>query len=319
MRTAMAGAALLALTPQVAQAATPAVAVQTVKMMATDCGSPIAAPIAANLNVTSPISMTAIAPSKAAQIIGGASALDAIRAQQAGAPASHPLLSSAPAKPFEPAAAPREANFSGCSLDASPFAVTGRIEFDRPAFASRKMEQPLYSATPRKDLVLGSRMVPIARTSFDAQWRRVGASRTNLSATLSRVGGVNGDRTDLVGSVNRWVNREIHHAEDVELFGQSDYWADAATTLRLGKGDCEDFALLKMELLAAAGVAREDMILTLARDLVRRRDHAVLLVKDGDGWLMLDNVGTAPLDASLDHGYRPVMSLGAKQSWLHGY
>ena len=72
-------------------------------------------------------------------------------------------------------------------------------------------------------------------------------------------------------------------------------------------------------MLAAAGVAREDMILTLARDLVRRRDHAVLLVKAGDGYLMLDNVGTAPLDASQDHGYRPVMSLGARQSWLHGY
>ena len=45
----------------------------------------------------------------------------------------------------------------------------------------------------------------------------------------------------------------------------------------------------------------------------------MLLVKDGDGWLMLDNVGSAPLDASQSHGYRPVMSLGAKQSWLHGY
>ena len=74
-----------------------------------------------------------------------------------------------------------------------------------------------------------------------------------------------------------------------------------------------------MELLAAAGVAREDMMLTLARDLIRRRDHAVLLVKTDHGMMMLDNVGDAPLDARSDHGYRPVMSLGAKQSWLHGY
>ncbi|MBX7542121.1 transglutaminase-like cysteine peptidase [Qipengyuania sphaerica] len=311
MRTALAGAVLCALAPQVAQAATPLVAVQTAEMLAGDCGSPVAAPLAAN----SPISIAVPAPSKSAQIIGGASALDAIRARQASAPSSHPLLSSAPAKPFEPAAAPLAGRSEACAISASPFAVAGPVGFAVP-----RSVQPLYAAaTPRRDLVLGSRMVPIARTSFDAQWNRVSAGRTNLSATLRRVGSDGRGRADIVASVNRWVNREIRHAEDIELYGKSDYWADAATTLRLGKGDCEDFALLKMELLAAAGVAREDMILTLARDLIRRRDHAVLLVKEGDGWLMLDNVGSAPLDASLAHGYRPVMSLGAKQSWLHGY
>lgn len=324
MRTAIAGAALLALVPQVAQAAIPAVAVQTAEMMAGDCGSSIAAPAAITDNApgnwaTAPISITARVPSKAAQIIGGASALDAIRAQQAGAPTSHPLFSSTPPKKFEPAAAPVPQRSAGCAIGASPFASVGPIDLGQPAFASRKAAQPFYAAAPRKDLVLGSRMVPIARTIFDAQWQRVGANRANLSATLVRVGGKDGQRSELVASVNRWVNREITHAEDIDLFGKSDYWADAATTLRLGKGDCEDFALLKMELLASAGVSRDDMVLTLARDLIRRRDHAVLLVKDGDGWLMLDNVGSAPLDASQSHGYRPVMSLGAKQSWLHGY
>ena len=319
MRTAIAGAALLALVPQVAQAAVPAVAVQTAEMMAGDCGSSIAAPAAITDSATAPISIAARVPSKAAQIIGGASALDAIRAQQAGAPASHPLFSSAPAKKFEPAAAPVAERNTACAIGASPFASAGVIDLGQSAFASRPVPRAYYAPAPRKDLVLGSRMVPIARTSFDAQWQRVGASRANLSATLLRVGGKDGQRSELVASVNRWVNREISHAEDIDLFGKSDYWADAATTLRLGKGDCEDFALLKMELLAAAGVSRDDMVLTLARDLIRRRDHAVLLVKDGDGWLMLDNVGSAPLDASQSHGYRPVMSLGAKQSWLHGY
>ena len=290
MRTAIAGAALLALVPQVAQAAVPAVAVQTAEMMVGDCSASIAAPAAITDNApgnwaTAPISIAARVPSKAAQIIGGTSALDAIRAQQAGAPASHPLFSSTPPKKFEPAAAPVPQRSAGCAIGASPFASVGPIDLGQPAFASRKVAQPFYAAGPRKDLVLGSRMVPITRTSFDAQWQRVGASQANLSATLLRVGGKDGQRSELVASVNRWVNREITHAEDLDLFGKSDYWADAATTLRLGKGDCEDFALLKMELLASAGVSRDDMVLTLARDLIRRRDHAVLLVKDGDGWL----------------------------------
>lgn len=320
MRGALAGAALFALAPQAAQAATPLVAVQTAEMMIGDCSAPMALPLAAN----APIDIAAPVQSKAAQIIGGSSALDAIRARQTGAPAAHPLLSASglspvASQPFEPAAAPMAGRSEGCALDASPFAGTGPLDFNSASFAVRPQPQPPLASASRKGLVLGSRMVPIARTSFDAQWQRVGASRVDLSGTLGRVGGSLADRGALVASVNRWVNHEIAHAEDIDLFGSSDYWADAATTLRLGRGDCEDFALLKMELLAAAGVAREDMILTLARDLIRRRDHAVLLVKNGDGWLMLDNVGSAPLDASLAHGYRPVMSLGAKQSWLHGY
>ena len=302
---------MLACVPQAGQAATPAIAVQAVEVMASDC----AAPVPAN----APISIGASAGSKSSQIIGGESALEAIRARQAGAPETHPLLSSAPRKPFEPAAAPVAGRNASCGIGTSPFTAVSGFDFAKSGFASARATPSPLTSGERRDLVLGSRMVPISRTSFDAQWRRVGAHRTNLSATLARVPGAGEARGELIASVNRWVNREIDHAEDIDLFGRSDYWADAATTLRLGRGDCEDFALLKLELLAAAGVAREDMILTLARDLVRRRDHAVLLVKAGDGYLMLDNVGTAPLDASQDHGYRPVMSLGARQSWLHGY
>lgn len=312
VRTALLGAALCTLAPQAAQAAAPLVAIQTVEMMASDCSAPLAA--------NAPITLAAPAPSKAAQILGGTSALDAIRAQQAGAPASHPLLSGSAPRPFEPAAAPALGRDQGCAIDASPFQNFQPIDLGRSGFALPAREAvPVAGATPRKDLVLGARMVPISRTSFDAQWQRVSSRHANLSSTLRRIGATGAGRAELAASVNRWVNREIAHAEDIDLYGRSDYWADAATTLRLRRGDCEDFALLKMELLASAGVSRDDMILTLARDLIRRRDHAVLLIRTEDGFLMLDNVGTEPLDASQNHGYRPVMSLGAKQSWLHGY
>ena len=284
-----------------------------------DCDAPLASGTM-TLAVTAPVSIFSSRPSKAAQILGGESALDTIRAQQAGAPISHPLFSGAAAKPFEPAAAPRTETGNSCGIATSPFAAAAPIDLGTSGFAMPARPEPAIAAAPRRDRVLGSRMVPIGRTSFDAQWQRVGNSRTNLSATLLRIAADTTDRAGLARAVNAWVNREIDHAEDIDLYGRSDYWADAATTLRLGRGDCEDFALLKMELLAAAGVAREDMMLTLARDLIRRRDHAVLMVRDGDGgWLMLDNVGTAPLDAAQDYGYRPVMSLGARQSWLHGY
>jgi hypothetical protein len=43
----------------------------------------------------------------------------------------------------------------------------------------------------------------------------------------------------------------------------------------------EDFAIAKMQILAAAGVPTRDMYLTLVRDLRRQEDHAVLVVRVG--------------------------------------
>lgn len=312
LRIALAGAANLAISPA-AQAAIPSAALvpAAIAVEAGNCSTSFAQP--------APTSIPAATPSKASQILGGTSALDAIRAQQA-APSTHPLLSGTPAK-FEPAAAPAPRETRGCSLAPQPFTFQPKLVAKPASFVAQRPAITLLA--PREasgdGVVLGSRMVPIGRTSFDAQWRRVSASRTNLAPTLSSIVVPQADRPDLIASVNAWVNRRIAHAEDTELYGRSDYWADAATTLRLGRGDCEDFALLKMELLAAGGVKREDMMLTLARDLIRRRDHAVLLVKTEDGYVMLDNVGTAPLDGAQSNGYRPVMSLGARQSFLHGY
>ena len=245
-----------------------------------------------------------LATSKAAQLVGGTSALDAVRARQAGAATDHPLLAKAGGKSFEPAAAPMPDAVFPCANETLAHARTvDLIAPDRDRIA-----------------VLGSRAVRIAHTGFDAQWARATENTPDLDVVPAALLAGNADRDARIFAVNSWVNREIAHAEDSEMFGRSDVWAGAATTLELGRGDCEDFAVLKLELLAASGIDREDMMLTLARDTIRRRDHALLMVRGEDGtWQMLDNVGTAPLDASLAYGYRPVMSLGASQSWLHGY
>lgn len=312
LRIALAGAATFALAPA-AQAAIPAAALvpAAISVEAVNCSQTFAP--------SARVSLSNGAPSKAVQILGGTSALDAIRAQQV-ALSSHPLLSTTHVK-FEPAAAPAPRETMTCALAPQTVKINPKLVTKQAAFLAQRPGFSIFAPrpAPRDGIVLGSRMVPIGRTSFDAQWNRVSAARSDLAPTLAAISRPNLSRSELIASVNSWVNRSIGHAEDRELFGRSDYWADAATTLRLGRGDCEDFALLKMELLAAAGIKREDMMLTLARDLVRRRDHAVLVVKTEEGFLMLDNVGNAPLDGSQSHGYRPVMSLGARQSFLHGY
>src|SRR3546814_2898490 len=90
--------------------------------------------------------------------------------------------------------------------------------------------------------------------SSDLEWRRV-SSRGLSGRDLGRaIGVVPQDRGALLARVNTWVNHEIAYRNDRQLFGTSDYWADAATTLARKTGDCEDFAILKMQMLAGAGV-----------------------------------------------------------------
>jgi predicted transglutaminase-like cysteine proteinase len=55
-----------------------------------------------------------------------------------------------------------------------------------------------------------------------------------------------------------------------------------------GKGDCEDYVLLKRRMLMQAGWPREALLITVVRD--KRGDgHAVLTVKTDKGDFILDN------------------------------
>lgn len=170
------------------------------------------------------------------------------------------------------------------------------------------------------DLFLGSKRIAVRRSPFDQQWARVSEARLGVgrSSPLFRVArskrGV-----DLLGAVNAWSNEKIRYVEDDKIYGRADYWANARTTLKRGAGDCEDIAIVKLQLLAALGVKRSDMFLTVARDLARNNDHAMLVVRmDGRNWL-LDNSTPVVLDARESHDYRPILSYSSEGSWLHGY
>lgn len=89
--------------------------------------------------------------------------------------------------------------------------------------------------------------------------------------------------------VNQLVNAAVAYASDYALHGQADKWSAPLATLRLGRGDCEDYAILKYRVLAAAGVPDSDMRIVLVRDTAVRIDHAVLAARSGDRWFILDN------------------------------
>jgi len=89
--------------------------------------------------------------------------------------------------------------------------------------------------------------------------------------------------------VNRAVNSAIRYISDYAQHGVVDRWTAPLATLAAGRGDCEDYAIAKYAILRASGVPEADLRLLLVRDRAVRQDHAVLAVRDGDRWLVLDN------------------------------
>jgi predicted transglutaminase-like cysteine proteinase len=122
-----------------------------------------------------------------------------------------------------------------------------------------------------------------------------------------------------IDAVNRFVNARIAFEEDSRQFGRTDVWQSAADTLRRGRGDCEDYAIAKLQLLRAAGLDERDLYLVIVKDLVRRSDHAVLAVESGGRLLVLDNGTDRVADSAELTDYRPIFTYSAGQRWTHGY
>ena len=88
----------------------------------------------------------------------------------------------------------------------------------------------------------------------------------------------------LLNDVNRSVNRSVTAITDLEHWGRPEHWDYPDD----GKGDCEDFSLLKRKMLFKAGVAIENLSLAVVRDTTDN-GHAVLLVRTDRGEFVLDN------------------------------
>lgn len=175
---------------------------------------------------------------------------------------------------------------------------------------------------PGQPDVFGSVALPVSRTALDQKWRQ--ATSATLASHSGPWSGVIGQSRRLsrlaqIRTVNAWVNARISYIEDVRQHGIADRWAPANQSLSRGRGDCEDYAIAKMQMLRALGVPADEMFLVVARDLVRRADHAVLAVAvDGD-LLILDNETDRVLSSSEVKDYRPVLTFNAVGSWTHGY
>lgn len=91
------------------------------------------------------------------------------------------------------------------------------------------------------------------------------------------------ERLSDLDEVNRSVNRAIKPMTDLELYGVSEYW-----TLPDTKGDCEDYALMKRQVLMQRGWPASALLMTVVRD-EKGDGHAVLTARTAQGDFVLDN------------------------------
>ena len=238
---------------------------------------------------------------KSDAILGGQpSALDLIRQQQSGVTAT-----------ASPAAGPAT-TLSHTTLPAPGACFVSIASVEMPS-------TPSVTATAAADTFLGSGRVGIRRTPFNDDWQRVSGNRLSSNRIDNLLGAGGEVSIETLSLVNRWANRRIAYTDDATNYGARDYWATAEETLASGRGDCEDYAILKYQMLAGLGFDRSSMYLTLARDLVRNADHAVLVVRVGGRFYMLDNATDVLLPAHVSYDYRATMSFNSESAWLHGY
>ncbi|MEE2024485.1 MULTISPECIES: transglutaminase-like cysteine peptidase [Alkalimonas] len=122
----------------------------------------------------------------------------------------------------------------------------------------------------------------------------------------------------MLQAVNRFANDTVGYASDLEHWGQNDYWATPLETLGTGKGDCEDYVILKYASLRALGVPEERLRLMYVRALSIDEPHMVLIYfEEPDQFpLVLDNLTNRILPANERTDLRPVYSFNGQGLWM---
>jgi predicted transglutaminase-like cysteine proteinase len=167
--------------------------------------------------------------------------------------------------------------------------------------------------------VFNSVALPIDHSPLDRRWKKVengpvGANSAAYAASLHGRAPM-----EKLEAVNHYVNSRVSFVDDIRQYGVADLWTSAAQTLSRGRGDCEDYAIAKLQLLRRAGFAEKDLYLVILRDALRRADHAVLVARADDRLVVLDNGTDRLIDSYEMVDYHPIISFSGNHVWTHGY
>lgn len=177
--------------------------------------------------------------------------------------------------------------------------------------------RPIAPASPN---IFGTVALNAGVTAYGARWRRVSAADEQdprIQALAAAAVAACPDAMARLALVHADVGRRVRWQRDLETWHVPDYWAQAGETLSRGRGDSEDIAVLKMQVLKAAGFSPRDIYLSVGRDPARGAD-TMLLVRVGATFYALDDRSPQPQRATATMRFKPVITLGRNSAWVHG-
>jgi predicted transglutaminase-like cysteine proteinase len=122
----------------------------------------------------------------------------------------------------------------------------------------------------------------------------------------------NGTTNDRILAINAFVNKSVAYTTESD-----DVWTNPADTLASGKGDCEDFALLKIAYLFQNGFKPADVSLMIVTLPGHKDYHAVVAVKTDGGYVVLDSATNRVLP-DYRSNYIPVFQIVDGKGYISG-
>jgi predicted transglutaminase-like cysteine proteinase len=118
---------------------------------------------------------------------------------------------------------------------------------------------------------------------------------------------------DILRKINNDINKSVKYLTDDENYKTPEYWVIAERI-----GDCEDYALRKLEECIKAGIDAKNCCLATCWVENDGGYHAVLVVKDNEHLYVLDNRFNYVYEMTDDNGYKwdMIQKEGGSKEWV---
>jgi len=212
-----------------------------------------------------------------------------------------------------------------------PLVIKNVVRYAVAAVVLGGVLAPLLAGGAAAETLFGKSYIEITDPTAAPKWDNAVAALKRDQRTLARcvegqgcatravrawrklIADVAADPRGPVVAVNALVNDRVAEVADDAIYGQADYWASPLETLARGRGDCEDFAILKMATLAHLGVPVDTMRVVIVQ-IPRRAEltstmHAVLLAGRGDEAVVLDNLREDVVTVGQARDYTPIYAI----------
>ena len=124
--------------------------------------------------------------------------------------------------------------------------------------------------------------------------------------------------------INDFFNNKVMFADDIDVWGKSDYWSTPLESIGRQAGDCEDFSIAKYMFLKAVNIPNNKLRLTYVKATLNNNGqrtsvaHMVLsyYATPQAEPLILDNLNTEIYPASARKDLSPIFSFNDKGLWV---